>query len=145
MFKDCKSLPDFNAGSFSSTANVTDMSLMFYGCENLTALNLNTMNTAKVTDMSYMFEDCFKLTSLNLRSFNTANVTNMQNMFFRCNHLKTIYASSKFNTANVRFSNAMFAYDASLTGGRGTKYSSSHADKTYARIDKAGQPGYFTA
>ena len=32
----------------------------------------------------------------------------------------------------------------SLVGGSGTAYDASHTDHEYARIDKAGQPGYLT-
>jgi len=39
----------------------------------------------------------------------------------------------------------MFNGCTSLVGGNGTTYNSSHTDATYARIDRAGTPGYFTA
>jgi len=39
----------------------------------------------------------------------------------------------------------MFTGCTALVGGSGTPFSSSYTDKTYARIDRAGQPGYFTA
>ena len=39
----------------------------------------------------------------------------------------------------------MFADCTKLKGGNGTVFNSSYQDKTYARVDKDGQPGYFTA
>ena len=39
----------------------------------------------------------------------------------------------------------MFTDCTQLKGGNTTAYNSSKTDKTYARVDKAGQPGYFTA
>ena len=39
----------------------------------------------------------------------------------------------------------MFLSSTNLVGGSGTKYNSSHIDKTYARIDGGtSNPGYFT-
>ena len=46
---------------------------------------------------------------------------------------------------NVTSSDYMFGSNASLVGGNGTKFNSSYVDKTYARIDTANTPGYFTA
>jgi hypothetical protein len=39
----------------------------------------------------------------------------------------------------------MFSNCLALVGGNGTPYDSTHTDKTYARIDRPGTPGYFTA
>jgi hypothetical protein len=39
----------------------------------------------------------------------------------------------------------MFYGCTKLKGGNNTAYNSSYKDKTYARVDKVGQPGYFTA
>ena len=39
----------------------------------------------------------------------------------------------------------MFGDCTRLKGGNGTAYNSSYTDKTYARIDASGTPGYFTA
>ena len=38
----------------------------------------------------------------------------------------------------------MFLNCTQLKGGNNTTYNSSYLDKTYARIDADGQPGYFT-
>lgn len=38
----------------------------------------------------------------------------------------------------------MFTSATKLVGGNGTKFNSSYEDATYARIDKEGEPGYFT-
>ena len=39
----------------------------------------------------------------------------------------------------------MFEDCKKIVGGNGTTYNSSYTDKTYARIDTASTPGYFTA
>ncbi len=126
------------------TSKVTNMSSMFYNIK-ATTLDLSNFNTSNVTSMKAMFSNS-KATTLDLSSFNTSNVTDMSGMFYSTTDLKTIYASSKFNTDTVTSSTEMFYQCTSLVGGSGTKYSSSHIDKTYARIDGGtSSPGYFTA
>ena len=150
-----------------NTSNVTDMSMMFYKSQ-MTILDVSNFDTSKVTDISYMFRDTKATTldvsnfdtskvknmsfmfygsqvaTLDISNFDTSNVTNMSYMFSDAANLKTIYASNKFNTTNATNSSKMFQYAFKLVGGAGTKYNSSYIDKTYARIDKSGTPGYFT-
>lgn len=47
-------------------------------------------------------------------------------------------------TSAVTNSTNMFYGCTKLVGENGTIYDSSHVDKEYARIDKTGEPGYFT-
>ncbi len=108
MFCGCQSLASLNLKNFK-TANVTDMSQMFEECEKLKSLDLSSFNTANVTNMSSMFFQCYALKSLDLRSFNTANVTNMHGMFSCCNSLKSLDLRS-FNTSKVTNMSSMF-YD----------------------------------
>ena len=86
------------------------------------------------------------MTSLDLSSFDTSNVTEMRGMFRYCSGLATIYADeAKWSTANLFFfRDDIFDGCTSLVGGNGTVYDSNHTDAEYARIDKPGQPGYFT-
>ena len=122
---------------YLNTANVTDMSLLFDNCQELTSLDVTHFNTANVTNMYRMFNAC-GLTSLDLSNFNTAKVENMGLMFSACSNLKTIYASDKFTTAAVTESKNMFSYCGSLSGD--IDWTSDKAtDKTYAKIDG----GYF--
>ena len=99
-----------------------------------TITGLEYLNTANVTDMSLMFFNCQKLTSLDLSNFNTEKVTNMEAMFSVCPKLKTIYASDKFTTAAVTKSEKMFSYCDSLSGELAWT-SDKVADKTYATLD----------
>ncbi len=143
MFNLCESLPSLDLSNFD-TNNVTDMSSIFSNCRTLTSLNLSSFGTSKVINMSYMFYGCESLPSLDISSFDTSNVTNMSQMFYNCEKLTTIYAKYKFNTDKVTSSSNMFVTCSALVGGNGTVYNSSYTDKTYARIDKIGTPGYFT-
>ena len=99
-----------------------------------TITGLEYLNTANVTDMSLLFFNCQKLTSLDLSNFNTEKVTNMEAMFSVCPKLKTIYASDKFTTAAVTKSEKMFSYCDSLSGELAWT-SDKVADKTYATLD----------
>ena len=126
-----------------NTSNVTNMSYMFYYSQ-ATTLDVSNFDTSKVTNMSYMFSGS-KATTLDLNNFDTSKVTDMSYMFNRATNLKTIYSSDKFNTDNVTTSTNMFLSSTNLVGESGTKYNSSHIDKTYARIDGGtSNPGYFT-
>ena len=99
---------------YLNTANVTDMSYMFYSCSSLTSLDVTHFNTANVTDMHCMFEDCSSLTSLDVTHFNTANVTDMESMFSSCSSLTSLDVSH-FNTANVTNMSYMFSICVALT------------------------------
>ena len=165
MFSNCLSLVSLDLSGFD-TSKVTGMSYMFCDCPSLVSVNLSGWNTSKVTDMSYMFSGCSALTTLDLSSFDTSRVTDMRSMFEGGNplmgyqsSLKSIYVSDKWTMDSVKESEEeilpgwtqivggsrqMFSGCTSLVGGNGTRYDSGHEDGEYARVDKAGQPGYFT-
>ena len=71
----------------SDTADVTDMSYMFYYCRSLTSVP--AMNTSKVTSMYAMFSSCSKLTSV--PAMDTSKVTDMGYMFSSCSSLAEIH------------------------------------------------------
>ena len=108
-FAYCTTLESVKGMENLNTADVTDMSRMFYGCFALASLDLSHFSTANVTDMSEMFRACNALPALDLSSFNTANVTNMKGMFWSCFALASLNLSN-FNTTNVTNMNRMFAY-----------------------------------
>ena len=126
-----------------NTSNVTTMRLMFCNCEASIIKGLNKFDTSNVTNMNSMFQGSY-IEEIDASSFNTKNVTDMSWMFSNSSSLKRIYASDKFNTSKVTSSDYMFNDSTNLVGGNGTKYNSSYVDKTYARIDADGTPGYFT-
>ena len=144
MFSGCENLTSLDVSGFK-TDNVTDMMAMFYGCENLTNLDVSGFKTDNVTNMSYMFSVCENLTSLDVSGFKTDNVTDMRWMFAECENLKTIYVGAGWNTSNVTESEDMFEKCYNLVGGQGTKFNENHTDVEYAHIDGGeSNPGYFT-
>ena len=66
-------------------SNVTDMSYMFYYCENFNG-NLSDWDVSNVTNMSWMFYNCRKFNGkgLGLENWNVSNVTDMDYMFDSC-------------------------------------------------------------
>ncbi|MBR0383210.1 MAG: DUF285 domain-containing protein, partial [Eubacteriaceae bacterium] len=146
MFGYCSNLTELDLSNFD-TSKVTNMSGMFSGCSSLTELDLLSFDTSKVTNMDSMFSGCSSMTEIDLSNFDTSKVTGMfgmLSMFGGCIRLKTIYTSDKFSTVNVQSHINIFYGSSALVGGNGTRYDIEHIDKVYARIDKPGQPGYFT-
>ncbi len=170
MFYGCRKLATLNVSSFSTakvksmrymflqcpfttidvsgfnTAAVTDMKGMFSQCLYLRSVDVSKFSTANVTDMSGMFENCYYLTSLDLRSFNISKVTNMSSMFSNCQRLTTIWCAGNWSSSSALTSSSnMFKACTSLEGDNGTLCDGeNNIDKSYARPDEAGAPGYFT-
>ena len=146
MFTEDKSIINLDLSSFN-TSNVTNMSYMFNGMEKLQNLNLSSFNTANVWNMSGMFASAMTNpgnSTLDLSTFNTPSLTSAYNMFSG-SKVKTIYASVNFDTTHIPNYNQLFKDNTNLVGGNGTAFSPSNpTDKTYARIDAPGTPGYFT-
>lgn len=143
MFQNCSVLETLDLTNFD-TSKVTTMDSMFYNCNSLKNLNISKFDTSNVTEMEQMFENCSGLTSLDLSSFDTSKVTEMTLMFNGCSSLTTIYAASDADWSDVSQSEKMFDGCTNLVGGNKTTYNSSNVDATYARIDTADTPGYFT-
>ncbi len=144
-FRSMSALTEITGIENLNTSEVDNMENMFFECTKLTSLDLSSFNTEKVTGMKFMFYGCSNLTSLDLSSFNTRNVTTMGSMFSECCRLETIYAGSGWSTDALKINSAMFTNCASLVGGQGTPFSSSHIGKEYAHIDGgSSNPGYFT-
>ena len=142
MFRNCSSLSSIDLSSFN-TSNVEYASFLLMGCSGLTSLNIN-INTESLTSMLSMFYGCSQLTLIDLSSFNTSLVTNTTNCFKNCGSLATIRVSNNFVTSSITSDNDMFYGCTSLVGGNNTSFDSSHTNKEYARIDAPGTPGYFT-
>ncbi len=170
MFSGCGNLTKLDIGYFD-TSNVTNMCEMFNGCSKLTDLDVSHFVTSNVTNMSKMF-GYVKVENLDISNFDVSSVTNMHAMFDYCSNIKvwdlsnfkpnanadmsymfrgnekleTIYVSDQFVITDEMNLTAMFMGCSSLTGGNGTTLSSTggSTDGTYARIDTADTPGYFT-
>jgi len=99
-------------------SQATSLRMMFYGCDNVSELDLRTWNTSSVTDMTYMFA---------------------------CTTLKAIYASSAFTTLALTDPHqAVFLRCYNLKGEQGTAFDWTASSAQYARIDAAEAQGYFS-
>ena len=125
MFNGCSNLTSLDVSHFN-TDNVTEMRYMFGDCRNLTRLDVSHFNTRNVQDMTNMFDGCSGLTNLDLRNFDTSSVTEMSHMFEDCTSLISLDVSS-FNTSKVSFFNNIFAGCTSLTSLDITNFDTSNA------------------
>ena len=87
-----------------NTHNITNMSYMFFYCQNLKFLNLGNFNTKNVVDMSGMFSECRNLKELNISQLNTESVLNMEDMFNKCKNLTELDISSFHINITTRLS-----------------------------------------
>jgi len=106
------------------------------------------LNTAEVTNTSEMFDGCESLTSIDLRTFSIAKVDNLASMFSNCKELTTIYCNDDWSYSTAPSMN-LFYNCKKLKGGKGTEYIYKDidigSDIVYARPDGlGGEPGYFT-
>lgn len=107
MFDGCSNLIKLEANNWD-TSKVTDMGYMFRYCEKLQSLDdIEKMNTANVKNMDGMFYGCKELSEINLSNFDTSNVTNMWGMFGDCSNLEEIDLSS-FSTSKLESMVDMF-------------------------------------
>ena len=99
MFYGCHSLINLDISKLK-TDNVRNMNLMFGNCKSLKNLDISNFRTDKVEKMDLLFQRCSSLVKLNISNFNTKNVTSMMGMFSFCSSLKHLDLS-KFNTSKV--------------------------------------------
>jgi len=142
MFNQSRAFGDIDLSGWD-TSSVTDMSYMFDSAS-FNTLNLSGWDTSNVTSMSSMFYGYGGQSALDISSFDTGKVTSMTAMFSMCTTVKTIYVGSGWSTASVTDGSGMFNMCRQLVGGDGTTYNSSYTNHTYARVDTASTPGYFT-
>ena len=107
MFYGCNNLTTIDLSAFN-TSNVTSMGVMFCNCEKLSTIDLSNFDTGNVTTMSGMFYGCREASSIDVSNFNTGKVTNMSSMFFGCNNLSSVDVSN-FDTGSVTDMNVMFS------------------------------------
>ncbi|MBQ9335598.1 MAG: BspA family leucine-rich repeat surface protein [Alphaproteobacteria bacterium] len=101
------SLRSVDFHNVDATANITDMSDMFYLSRNINKVDFGDLNTSNVTNMSGLFKCCHGLGEINYGNFATNNVTDMSFMFAGCCKLPR-EAMNNLNTQNVRNMRCMY-------------------------------------
>ena len=107
LFSDYTEVKTIEFNDMFDTARVDDMSYMFYGCKNLTELDVTGFDTDCTTDMRYMFGKCKNLTRLDVTGFYTDLVRDMSNMFSQCKNLTRLDVTG-FDTGCVKDMSYMF-------------------------------------
>ena len=96
--------------SYWDVSNVTDMSYMFFACEELKSVgDLSNWDVSNVMSTHSVFSYCIKLKSFgDISGWDVSNVNDMSNMFNNCK--KFNQDISNWNVSNVRYKNFMFNY-----------------------------------
>ena len=113
MFYGCNEITEIDLKKFD-TSQVTDMSSMFKHCSSITSIDVSNLNTKMVKSMSAMFRACSSLSSINIKNFDTSSVTSTERMFSYCGSLKSIDITH-FNTRLFSESYSMFFSNYELT------------------------------
>ena len=139
MFYGCSQLTSLDVTHFN-TENVVHMENMFINCSSLASLDVTHFNTENVANMGSMFYGCSSLTSLDVTNFNTENVVWIMKIFKGCSALTTIYVSDKFVMAKVDDESVDMFKDCTNLKGAITEYDESKTDYHFANY----KTGYFT-
>ena len=127
----------------ASFANARPTSCYSWFCDfgNLKQIEgIENLNTTNVTEMASMFYGCSQLTSLDVTNFNTENVVWISKIFKGCSALTTIYVSDKFVMAKVDDESVDMFKDCTNLKGAITEYDESKTDYHFANY----KTGYFT-
>ena len=89
----------------------------------------------------YLFNN-YECERIEFHNFDISEVEYIDYFFYGCRNLRTIYTYNDW--VPLPNGSAMFYGCTSLVGGNGTTYNAAHINQEYARIDRAGTPGYFT-
>ena len=90
MFKQCTKLASADFKGMKLGSSVREIYGMFYGCTNLTYVDLSGFDTTNITSIMCMFEQCSNLQTVDLSTFNTANVTSLHALFNNCRSLTSV-------------------------------------------------------
>ncbi len=102
MFYGCQNLISVKNIANWDTINVTNMKSMFHLCKNLQSLdNLSELRVDNVNDFSYMFYGCSSLTNIDILKWNIYKATNISYLFFDCISFKKLPDIAKLNLKNI--------------------------------------------
>lgn len=105
IFSECGDLTTVPKMNNWSVSNVTDMSGMFLGANDFNE-NIANWNTSKVTDMNWMFMGASKFNQ-NIGNWDTSKVTNMTQMFWEATNFNQNIGN--WDTSKVIYMSGMFS------------------------------------
>ena len=95
---------------------------------------LEYINTSQVTDMSYLFTGCENVAVLDLTTWDFSAVNNIRSMFRNCNHLQRIYCTA--DLSQIESGNNVFYHCYHLQGNvSGKTYDESDVSGAFAKLD----------
>ena len=133
MFWGCSNLSRVDMSGLQARQNTTTEG-MFGKCTNLKLVNLNGFITTRVKNMSAMFIDCESLADLDLSGLVTARVTDMGGMFADCKSLQNLNISG-LNTQSVTNMAGMFDNCESLTALDLSSFNTAKVTSMYSMFD----------
>lgn len=87
---------------------------MFFGCSNLTYLDLSDWDTSNIYGMTSMFADCINLTEIvGIADWNVHNVNSFAGMFQNCSSIKNLDIKN-WNMQNAHYLENIFFHLPSL-------------------------------
>lgn len=84
-------------------SNVVYANHIFYGCAQLTSLDLNKWNTQNFWTISHLFADCRGLTDLRISKWNVSNIQEFDAAFNECSKLEELDLTGWRTTSARRF------------------------------------------
>ena len=101
MFANLTNLQYIYNFDYLDSSSCTSMAKMFQKCTNLKEVNLSNINTDNVTNISYMFEGCENLEYIgNIENWNVSNVTTTKSIFHYCYKLNNYGNLGNWNISN---------------------------------------------
>ena len=117
MFSSCKftsiDLRSWNT-DWNNTDNLIGVYKMFYGCSDLTTLNLDNLVHAQTSSMGKMFYECGSLVTLSMENWDTSGVSDLSGTFNGCTQLESLDLSG-WDTGDVYNMSYLFSDCISLT------------------------------
>ncbi len=98
---------DFLLDKRVDSSRVKSLRAMFVNCENITSLDLSSLDVSEVRSFYDMFIYCSRLTDLDLSNWNVEKAQTLDRMFYACKALKTLDLSG-WNPKSAKSLNNMF-------------------------------------
>lgn len=132
--------------AFPEMPKLTSIQYVCQSCSLLTQADFSYVNSNVLTNTQDAFQGCYALRTVDLTGL-AGTVTSADRTFANLSGGGDMALQTVYTTDDLVFTAGanIFRSCVSIVGGNGTTFDSSHTDYTYARIDRAGQPGYFTA
>lgn len=113
VFYQCNKLRTVGDSSNLDFTNAEDISGMFYGCNQLSSLNVENWSFPKLTSLGQLFGYCSSLLDLKVDNWDVSNITNFDYMFTACSSMRE-YRLLNWNVSNGTSFNNLFSGNTSL-------------------------------